>query len=193
MGPTIIARNYAETLLSLARRHGDEATVDEFARALDDVVTILDREPRVREFLETPQIDSESKKRALRASFAGRAPDLFVRFLMVVVEKRRQTLLRAIAREYAALVDEARGRVRADITLARAADAELEREVVATLERQLGKTVIPNFQVDPELMGGVVIRVGDQVLDGSIRRRVADLRRRLLRSPLPELATASRE
>jgi F-type H+-transporting ATPase subunit delta len=186
MGPTIIARNYAETLLELARRQGTEATVDEYASALDEVVSLLEAEPRVRAFLETPRVDTATKKRALRASFQGRVPELFLRFLLVVVEKRRQTLIGQIAREYRALVDEARGRVRADITLAREPDEALEREIVATLERQLGKTVVASFAVDPDLVGGVVIRIGDRILDGSIRRRVSDLRRRLLRVSLPQ-------
>jgi F-type H+-transporting ATPase subunit delta len=193
MGPTIIARNYAETLLELARRQGTEATVDEYAGALDEVVSLLEAEPRVRQFLETPRVDTAAKKRALRASFQGRVPELFLRFLLVVVEKRRQTLIGQIAREYRALVDEARGRVRADITLAREPDEALEREIVATLERQLGKTVVPSFVVDPGLVGGVVIRIGDRILDGSIRRRVSDLRRRLLRVSLPQRETVNFE
>jgi F-type H+-transporting ATPase subunit delta len=148
----------------------------------------VEREPRIREFLETPRIDIPTKQRALEASFGSRVPDLFLRFLLVVVANRRQALFREIAQQYQLLIDEARGRVHAEILVAREADESLKREIEASLERRLGKDVIPTFRVDPSLIGGIVIRIGGQVLDGSLRRRTAALRRRLLHSRLPELS-----
>src|SRR5690606_7980409 len=150
----------------LARRHGGDEAVDGYARGIDDVARLLRGEPRVREFLGTPRVDVEAKKAAVRGAFAGRVPDHFLRFLLAVVEHRRQALLPAIADEYNALVDEIRGRVRAEITVARPPSPETERELVAALERKLGKTVVATFRVDPDLVGGVVVRVGDQILDG---------------------------
>jgi F-type H+-transporting ATPase subunit delta len=193
MGPQIIARNYAETLLALANRHGGDATVDQYGVAIDEVAELLEKEPLVREFLETPRVDLATKERALQASFGGRVPDLFLRFLIVVVQKRRQGVLRAIAQEYHNLVDESRGRVRAEIILAREADAGLQQEIVTGLERRLGRTVVPIFRIDPSLMGGIIIRVGGQILDGSLRRRTAGLRQRLLNVRMPAAAGASGE
>jgi F-type H+-transporting ATPase subunit delta len=190
MGPQIIAKNYAETLFALAQRHGGDATVDEYAVAIDEVADLLREEPLVREFLETPRVDLDTKKRALEASFRGRVPDLFLRFLVVVVEKRRQSLFGEIAKQYDLLVDEARGRVRAEVVLAREADEALKKEIVASLENRLGKTVVPTFRVDEGLIGGVVIRMGGLILDGSIRRRAAGLRRRLLDTRIPMVAPA---
>ena len=89
-----IARNYADTLLALAQRHGGLGTAEEFLRAIEDVAALVEREPRVRAFLDTPRVGAEAKKQALRASLAGRVPELFLRFVLVVVEKRRQGLLR---------------------------------------------------------------------------------------------------
>jgi hypothetical protein len=100
MGQTIVARNYAETLLALANRHGGAATVDEYGVAINEVADLLDREPLIREFLETPRVSVEQKKKALQASFRGRVPDLFLRFLLIVVEKRRGGVLREIAEQY---------------------------------------------------------------------------------------------
>jgi F-type H+-transporting ATPase subunit delta len=186
MGPTIIARNYAETLLTVAQRHGGDAAVDEYARAIDDVAELLRRDARVRQFLQTPRIDLEDKKRAIRSAFAGRVPEHLLRFLLVVVEKRRQGLIPMIADEYRDLVDALRGRTRAEITLATQPSPELQRELVATLERRLGRDVLPTFRVDPAIVGGTILRVGDQILDGSVRRRLAALRRRLVEARLPE-------
>lgn len=191
MASTIIGRNYAETLFELASRHGGDATVDEFARAIEEVATLLDEEPLVREFLETPRVDVEAKQRAIQASFGGRVPDLFLRFLLVVVAKRRQGALREIARQYHALVDAARGRARAEVTVAREPDEALQEEIVAALERRLGQEVVAEFRVDPALLGGIVIRVGGEILDGSLRRRAAGLRRQMLRAKLPPAAAGA--
>src|SRR5690606_38467674 len=135
---TIIARNYAETLLALATRHGGDAAVDEYGAAIEEVAELLRREPLVRDFLESPRVNVEAKKQAIRASFGGRVPDLFLRFLLVVVEKRRQALLQEIAEQYLQLVDEVRGRARAEITLAREPDEALRSDIVTSLQRRLG-------------------------------------------------------
>jgi F-type H+-transporting ATPase subunit delta len=180
-----IARNYAETLIQLAERHGGDATLDVFGDALQELNGILAREPLIREFVETPLVGIQAKKDAIRNTFEGRVPDLFLRFLLVVIEKRRSPVLTAIASEYQRLVDEKRGQVRADVALAREPDAALRGEIRESLERTLGKTVIASYRVDPSLVGGVVIRVGEQVFDGSVRRRTTELRRRLLAAELP--------
>lgn len=185
MGPTIIARNYAETLLALAQRNGGDAAMDAYGDALGEVVDLLRQEPRFREFLATPRVTTEQRKEAVRATFEGRVPDYFLRFLLVLVEKRRQTLLREIAVEYESLVDARHGRVRAYITLMDDRDPELRAEIVAALEKRLGRSVVPTFAVDPTLVGGVLIRVGDQLYDGSLRRKIGNLRRRLLAAALP--------
>jgi F-type H+-transporting ATPase subunit delta len=190
MGPAIIARNYAETLLALAHKHGGDATVDEYGRALHAVAELLRENPRVEKFLATPRIGGDARKDALRVAFEGRVPDLFLRFVLVVVAKRRQMLLREIAAEYQALVDEARGRVRAQVTVAREPDEALRHEITESLEKRLGKTVTAEISVDPELLGGIVVRVGDQVLDGSLRNRIGGLRRRMMSARLPRAAMA---
>ncbi len=191
MVPSIIARNYAETLLALAHRHGGDAAVEEYGAAIGQVADLLQQEPLIREFLETPKVDLEAKKNALVASLKGRVPEIVLRFLLVVLEKRRQGALRQIADEYQALVDEERGWVRAEITLAREPDEGLRREIVGSLERRLGRTVVAQFQVDPSLVGGIMIRAGGEVLDGSIRSRTVGLRRRLLEAHIPVPAAAA--
>jgi F-type H+-transporting ATPase subunit delta len=181
---SIIGRNYAETLLALAQKHGGTPTIDEFGSALDDLVTLLDREPLIRKFLQTPLVDAERKKDALRKTLRGRVPELFLRFLLVVIDRRRASYLHDIAAQYHDMVDRMQGRVRADVTVAREPDEALRREIRDSLQRMLGSEVIATYRVDESLIGGVVIRVGDQILDGSVRRRAAELRRRLLATEL---------
>jgi F-type H+-transporting ATPase subunit delta len=186
----IIARNYAETLLALAERHGGAAGLEAFGQAADALAALLQADPRMRQFLETPRVTPEQKKAALQQALAGRAPEMFVRFVMVLADKRRQALLPEIAAAYRDLVDERMGRVRVHVTISHEPDAALQAEIGNGLADRLGKTVIPTFTVDPELLGGMVVRVGDQILDGSLRTRAAQLRRRLLAADLPPLVEA---
>jgi F-type H+-transporting ATPase subunit delta len=188
---SIIARNYADTLLELARREGGEEIVDRYAEALSEVTGVIADEPRVRRFLESPRIDGDAKKDALRASFAGRVPERFLRFLYIVVDKRRESLMEAIGDAYQALVDEARGRVRAEVALPQEPDEAMRQSVVRALEQRSGRTVVARFVVDPALLGGVRIRIGDEILDGSIRRQMARMRRRLLEADLPPAQVAT--
>ena len=184
MRAEIIARNYADTLLELARRHGGQRTVEEFGAAMERLHEVV-ADPRVREFLSSPRIPAAERKEALRGALEGRVPDLFLRFVMVVVDKRRQGLLADIAHEYRALVDELAGRVRVQVAISHAPDAALQEEITRALAKRLGKTVIPTFSVNPELLGGLVVRMGDEILDGSIRTRAAQLRRRMVGAALP--------
>jgi F-type H+-transporting ATPase subunit delta len=103
-----------------------------------------------------------------------------VLFLQALVRRGRQQILRPVATEYMNLLDQKLDRVRAGVTLARTPDEKLKRNIQEALSRQLGKQVIPAFSVDPEILGGTIVRVGERVLDGSVRRRMTKLRRQLL-------------
>ncbi|HEY0024254.1 MAG TPA: ATP synthase F1 subunit delta [Longimicrobium sp.] len=188
MRSELIARNYAETLLDLADRNGGAAAMDQFAAALDEVAGLVQSDPRVRQFLETPRVPAAEKKRALRAALAGRAPELFLRFVSVLVDKRRQTLLPEIAQAFRGLVDERMGRVRVQVAISHLPDEALQAEIGNALALRLGRTVIPTFTVDPELLGGMVVQVGDEILDGSVRSSAARLRRAMMAAQLPPSA-----
>ena len=170
--PTI-ARNYAEALLELARKAGDLRGGGELAEQVADA---METDRRLRIFLESPRVSGQQKKDVIQKAFGGALPRDFVRFLQALVTHRRQMLLPVIAHEYNDLVDEVEGRVHASVTVAREAD-DADRQVIAKhLSRALGKDVVPHFHVNPAILGGVVVRVGDTVLDGSVRRRLATLR-----------------
>lgn len=182
MRDTTISRSYAGALLELGERHGQ---AEAFATALDDLVALLRSDPRFSAFLATPKVETEEKKRVFREALEGKVPALFLNFLMVVLDQRRQRLLGSIAREYRALLDERLGRLNVQVTLAREPDERLKRDIAEELTRRLGRRVIPHVQVDPEILGGIVVRYQDRVLDGSLRRRLVSLRRHLLEAKVP--------
>jgi len=177
-----IARSYAETLFALAERHeGHEV----YGVNLGQLIAVLDQDPRFRMFLETPRVSAAQKKEVLRTALEGEVPQNFLHFLLILVDKRRQRLLSEIAREYFALEDEFLGRVHVEVTLAREPGEGAEDEITRRLSEMLGKTAVPHVRVKPEILGGIVVKAGDIVYDGSLRRRMASMRRRLLAASLP--------
>ena len=174
--PTI-ARNYAETLLELAQRAGD---LRGWGEMIESVANAMDTDRRLRMFLESPRLSAGQKNDIIQKAYGATLPRNFVRFLQALVSHRRQMLIPIIAHEYNDLVDRVEGRVHASVTVAREPD-DSDRDVVTTqLKRALGKDIVAHFHVNPTILGGVVVRVGDTVLDGSVRRRLATLKSRML-------------
>ncbi|HEX6435230.1 MAG TPA: ATP synthase F1 subunit delta [Gemmatimonadales bacterium] len=171
-----VARNYAEALFELGERSGN---VQRYADLMDAVAAAVEQTPRVQAVLMSPKVPKAAKARFLGGALRD-TPREFVLFLQSLVKRGRQQILRAIATEYLNLLDQKLNRVRAGVTLARTPDEKLKRAIQEALSRQLGKEVIPAFTVDPEILGGTIVRVGEQVLDGSLRRRMTKLRRQLL-------------
>ena len=176
MRNTTIARNYAEALLSLARKANDLAGYGSMMNAVADA---MQRDPSLRLFLESPRVSAQEKNAVLARAFQDRMPRLFVLYLQTLVKKRRQMLIPEIAVAYASLVDEIEGRIHAQVTVAREPTDADRAEIAAQLTRALGREVVPHLAVNPAILGGLVVRVGDTVMDGSVRRRLSQLRTRL--------------
>jgi F-type H+-transporting ATPase subunit delta len=177
MRDSTIARNYAETLLALATRAED---LRGWGRMLSDVAAAMQENPTLRLFLESPKVSAVQKNEVIGKAFNDRMPRLMMRFIQSVVSHRRQMLIPEIAEEYLNLVDAAEGRIHARVTVAKETD-DADRDAIARqLSRMFGKDVVPHLTVDPAIMGGVIVHVGDTVLDGSVRKRLSSLRRRML-------------
>lgn len=170
-----VSRNYAEALFDLAQRHDG---IEVFHECIDTVAALLDENPSFRTLMETPRVDAEEKKKVVRKAFAS-FPVPFINFLLVTIDKRRQRLLSGIARSFGDLIDEHLDRMHVDVTLARPINEEAKKKVADMLSVVLGKTAIPHVRVRPEIIGGIVVRAGDTIYDGSIRRRLSRMRRQL--------------
>jgi len=176
MKSVTIARNYAEALF-VAADAGRKA--ERYGEFIDAVAGAMQSDPRIAVALDSPRVAKAAKAAILRRALEGRVPDEFVRFLEAVVRRGRQGLLSEIAVEYQRLLDTKLNRVHAGVTVANA-DERFETEIVRRLAHALGKEVRAHFQTDAAILGGVVVRVGDRVFDGSVRRRLTAMRRRML-------------
>lgn len=171
-----IARNYAETLLTLARKAGD---VDGWGVTMLALADTFNRDASLRNFLGSPRVSPAVKSEVLSKALTDRVPALFLRFLQILVSKRRQMLLPAISSEYQNLLDREHGRVHATVTVARETGEAERKKIAEQLTRALGREVVAHLSVDPRIIGGVVVRYGDTVMDGSVRKRLAILKSRM--------------
>jgi F-type H+-transporting ATPase subunit delta len=171
-----VARNYAEALLNLARKAEDPAGWGGMLRQVSNAMTT---DTTLMRFLDSPRIGNADKSAVLTKALGDRVPRLFLRFLQQLVKNRRLMLIPTIADEYDTLHDAAEGIVHARVTVARVAGEEETKMIGERLSKVVGKTVVPHLQIDPTILGGVVVRIGDTVMDGSLRRKLALLRRRM--------------
>ncbi|MBI1808732.1 MAG: F0F1 ATP synthase subunit delta [Gemmatimonadetes bacterium] len=168
-----IARNYADVLLTLARQAN---ATDEWAGIIHAIAGAVEQDRTLQLFLAAPQVSEEAKIAMLGRGLEGKVPKPFIRFLQKLVMNRRQTLIPEIATAYGDLLDAAEGRVHARVTVSReTTDADVQA-MTASLSKALGKSVVPHVTVNPKILGGVVVRVGDTVMDGSVKRRLEKLR-----------------
>jgi len=180
MKSTTVARNYAEALVLAGEAAGGTRTIERFGELLDAVAGAVVADERIAVALESPRVAKATKAEVLQRALADSAPPLFVRFLQAVVRRGRQGLFGEIAQEYQGLLDAKLNRVHAGVTVSTEMGERLEQHIIAQLKSALGKDVRAHFRTDAGILGGVVVRVGDRVYDGSVRRRLAELRRRLL-------------
>jgi F-type H+-transporting ATPase subunit delta len=173
-----VAHMYAQALHDAAQERGRVKQVrkdlGEFAEAAAEV-------PELRELLRNPQVDPRAKAAALQ-DLLKTADELVRNFLLLLAEKGRSADLEEIAREFERLVEADEGVVHLELTTAlELSDADAQR-LVKQIEKASGHPVVATRTVDPELIGGVVIKAGSLLLDGSIRGRLNRLRQTLVRS-----------
>ena len=178
MRDATIGRNYAETLMELARRAGGD--LRGWGAMLQEVASGMERDGKLRRFLDSPRVNATQKSAIIGKAFGATLPRSMVRFLQALVMHRRQMLIPQIALEYHTLVDEVEGRVHAHVTVARETSAADQAMIAKQLGRVMGKEIVPHVTVNPEILGGVIVKVGDRVIDGSVRRRLQILRTKLV-------------
>ncbi|MDH3402031.1 MAG: ATP synthase F1 subunit delta [Acidobacteriota bacterium] len=166
-----LARVYAESLFALAEERG---AADEVAGELTDLVAVMERDPDLGAFFASPLVDRAGRRKVLEASLRGAASDLVVDTLQVMNSKGRLAFVPALAAAYGDVLDERRGRVDVAVTTAVELSEPLWRRLRETLGRATKREVRIVVTVDPGILGGVIVSVGDRKIDYSL---AADLRR----------------
>jgi F-type H+-transporting ATPase subunit delta len=173
-----VARRYARALFGIGV---DAGNYEALGREIDELAGLLTASAELRNALENPVFKPDEKRAVLEQILPRVTPTAEVRrFILLLLDRRRLVLLPAIARAYRDLADAHAGRVRAVVTSAEPLSPATLDGVRRALAQRTGKQVIVETDVDPGLIGGIVARVGDLVLDGSVRTQLADLRSKLL-------------
>ena len=171
------AKRYAQATFQIAREQGRE---DGWLEGLELARRALS-EPTAAVFLALPRVGLAQKQEAARELLAGQEP-LLVNLVQLLIARRSLELLPLLVREYRTLLDISRGRVRAHVTSAVALSDEQQRRLGELLAEMFDdKEVVLDVVQDPEIMGGLIARVGDRVIDGSVRTRLESLKQRLTR------------
>ncbi|HBB25207.1 MAG TPA: ATP synthase F1 subunit delta [Bacteroidetes bacterium] len=167
-----IARRYAKSLLSSAVASG---SVDTVSADMATVRAMADSSKELQAVLRSPVVTHELKKRIIDELFSSRVSPLTLSFLHLVVDKGRGDIWRDIADEVGAQVDTIRNIQRVDVTSATELSAAERERIEGALSTSLGRSVIATYATDASIIGGAVVRVGDQVHDGSLRHQLAVL------------------
>lgn len=169
-----IAGVYAKSLIDAAEKAGNTETVLE---QLDSfVVDVLGSIARLADALESPRVSQEDKTRLIDSALSGKADPTLVNFLKVLNAHSRLDCLRAVNSRARSLFNELRGRVEAFVTVADEMPQEIESSVAEKLKSMLGKEVILNVKTDPEIIGGMIVKVDDTVYDSSVANQLAQVR-----------------
>lgn len=170
---------YAKALLAFGK---DSGSLGRLVDELDGVVDAVREVPGLQATLESPRISGDEKSKLIEKAFEGRIEKDLVNFLKVVGAKGRFDCLGAIASSARTMQDEMSGRVSAMLTSASEIDDSVKNKIAEQLSKVLGKTVSLESSVDPEILGGMVVRIGDTVYDGSVVNQLAQVRAKAVKS-----------
>jgi F-type H+-transporting ATPase subunit delta len=172
--PDIAARRYAEAVFAIATDHGSHDQWREDLRSLADLV----RHPQAGPFLTSFRVSRDEKRRLLERALD--VSPLAMNLALLLLQRDRLALAPRIAAAYEQMLDAARGIAHAEVTTAVPLAPEDERTVAEHLRRLTGaREVRLTARVDPSIIGGVIARIGDRLIDGSTRTRLVQLRRTL--------------
>lgn len=172
-----IGRRYAGAIFDIARKQG---TID---RTLEDVQGIAEvfSNRKIAYLLNEPKVPAKRKETAIRQALAPKVLPTSLNLALLVVQRELVDAMQNIANELEKLVLDYKNEAKAEVTSAAPLDEAQSNAVKQALERRTGKTIIMQTKVQPEILGGVVARVEDKVIDGSVRYRLSALRQQLLR------------
>lgn len=176
MSDATIARRYAQALYQEADAAGKVDRIDEDMQSVQES---LDASRELDLFFRSPVVGRDKKEAVIGKLFDGKVDPLIVRLMQLLVEKGREDILSAVVRQYSELRDERLGIVEARVRTAMPMEFDETEDLRKALEAKTGKKVRLRIEVEPELIGGAVVRIGDRVYDGSVQHQLESLRDQL--------------
>ncbi|MCH5276476.1 MAG: F0F1 ATP synthase subunit delta [Desulfovibrionaceae bacterium] len=177
----VVARRYASALFALGRESG-MADMERYGAALNALGEAVEQSRPLADLFRNPVLTVDEKKKvALSLLEAAGGGPVERRFVELLADKGRLSLLSAIAADYSALLDEAKDLRRGVLTTAVELDDARRAAIKTQLESQTGRKLELAYTVDPAILGGLVLKIGDTVLDASLRAQLDNLRESIKR------------
>jgi F-type H+-transporting ATPase subunit delta len=173
---TGIGHRYGRALFQAALEQG--AAEEVFADA-ESYLAARAKTPTLRHVFESPQVSTEDKHRLVDTVFEGRVHKLFLDLLHVLIDKKRIMFAGDIAEAYRHFYEQHKGILEVKAITAVPLEDSQKKKLIAKLEEQTKKTIRLTAVVDPEILGGVVLKLEDRLVDGSVRYQLAEMKRRL--------------
>ena len=182
-----VALKYARAVFAEAEEQGNLASVAAQLRSLRQVTR---GHHELRDFMVSPEVPTETKLKLVQTAFGDRVEPLVLQFLSLLIEKHRMGIIEEIVEAFVQLMNEHEGLVKARVITAMPLDAAREAKLRGELSRITGKTVQVSQTVDPAIIGGIIVHLGNKIIDRSIRRGLRELRENLLQTELNEVKPA---
>ena len=183
-----LASVYARSLYELAEAAGGADKIMEVNDEVEQIIDLTRSDARFNEFLASPIIDPAKRADALRRMFDGQVNDLILRFLLVLNNKGRLGHIAKIAAAYDQMVQERFGRVEVDVFTAAPLDDAQRTAIHNRVKEALGKEPVLHAYTDATMLGGVKLRIGDQLIDGSVAGQLRRMQESLMHSAGDKLA-----
>ncbi len=179
-----VARRYAQALFELA---AGRDLLTQVENELQQVVTVVAGSAELANILSHPQVPAQVKKQTMDKLFEGKISGITLSFVELLVDRRRQDHLQEIMEEYVALANQVQNVADAQVTTAIELTSEEQQEFDRKLAQLTGKKVRLTTKVDPAIIGGVVVQIGDKVIDDSLATKLNTLKNSLLSIQLKEI------
>jgi len=177
----IIARRYARALFSIGQQKGD-AEIKAYGKDLAAFAKVVRETPELLRLFKNPLFTVDEKKAIVEKILSKLNPKPTTRnFLFLLADKERLSVMPEIESYYGVLLDEAQGVVRGELTTAIKLDKAKQTDVRKSLAKQLGKELVLDFETDKTILGGVVLTVGDKVMDASLRAQLHGMKEQIKR------------
>lgn len=173
MNNTVLAKRYAKALFQVGK---EENALADFSKTLTEMAELYTEVPEVVDGLTNPLYPQDVREKVMEHLVgAMKASALMANFLNLLVQKRRADVLPDIAMVFQALVDDENNMCQGTVISASEISSDLNDKIKATLEKITGKQVVVTNEIDPTIIGGIIARVGDLLLDGSIKTQLKGL------------------
>jgi F-type H+-transporting ATPase subunit delta len=172
-----LAQTYAKALCAIAE---EKNMLDKFEFQLKQAEGLFKENPDLYNLLHHPRVPKKVKMETVDTIFSGELDELLKNFLLLLVEKRREMAFHGIVNEYVKLANIARNIVEVEVTLVRDISDKQKQALADKLAQVIGKKITLKINFDEAILGGVIIRIGDKLIDGSVVRQLETLKSNIL-------------